>query len=121
MSTDDKICLARHQSYGAVHVCHEDQGHAGDHICKSCGDRWAGLIEPPSLVDAVHEVDVAAARAAGWREAIEALRDEAGFAFWVESLTDEAWAALCGRGDVGIDSAPIAADYLESLAPKETP
>lgn len=84
-------------------------------ICRECAADAAirhspgsgTFAAPPSLVDAVHAVDVAAAesrgRVTGWREAIEALRASPPDPYQLE------------------DWANMAADLLESLAPKETP
>lgn len=61
---------------------------------------------------------VAAAKAAGWREAIEALRDELGYNAWAICRKHvDAWQPTA----VSDTHREIMAAFLESLAPKETP
>jgi len=79
-----------------------------DGVCVHCGSLWLAC-ECPDIV--IETDDVAAAesrgRAAGWREAIEALRDVAAVVPWVKASDGNLPEAI--------------ATYLESLAPKETP
>lgn len=83
------------------------------------------LSVPPAddeATTAAHLTDLAAfvrqQRAQGWREAIEALRDDDRFEAWACDLPAEEYARYDKAVFVSFDA--ILA-YLESLAPKETP
>lgn len=79
------------------------------HVCASA----AGCRRRRYLRDEFH-----VGRQEGWREAIEALRDDDRFEAWACDLPADEYARYDKAVSVSFDA--ILA-YLESLAPKETP